>query len=151
MTARGGEAGLTLIEMMIVLAIIAIAAGSVVLGIGMATRGASAESEARRLATRLQAAADDAMLGDRLLVFTADKKGYGFASWDGKGWAPRTDEALGYHRLPTGMTLILDAPPPIELGLEGAGRPLNAVVELGDGRWTVRWDGLTAQATPGPA
>ena len=52
-------AGFTLHEMMIVLVVIAVMAGAVTLGIGSVTRAPSVETEARRLATRLQAAADD--------------------------------------------------------------------------------------------
>ena len=69
------DAGLTLVEMLVVLAIIGVAAGAVTLGIGAATRAPSVESEARRFAGRLQAAADDAMLGDRMIALTVDRSG----------------------------------------------------------------------------
>ena len=78
--ARPSEAGMTLIEMLIVLAIIAVMAGAVSLGMGSVTRAPSVETEARRLATRLQAAADDAMLGDRTIAFTAQKAAFDAAT-----------------------------------------------------------------------
>ncbi len=145
------QTGMTLIEMLIVLAIIAVAAGAVTLGIGAATRKPSVETEARRLASRLQAAADDAMLGDRLIAFTAEKHGYGFATigMDGK-MIPRTDDALAPHTLPAGITVTLDVRPPVVLGVDGSGRPLAATVENGSQRWIVRYDGLTATAVPAP-
>ncbi|MHA6720820.1 GspH/FimT family pseudopilin [Sphingomonas sp. RS6] len=149
---RPSEAGLTLIEMLIVLAIIGVAAGAVTLGIGAASRKPSVESEARRLASRLQAAADDAMLGDRLVAFTADAHGYGFATIGTNGkLAPRTDDALAPHTLPGGITLTLDTRPPVVLGVDGSGKPLSATIDNGSQRWLVRYDGLTASAVPAPA
>lgn len=149
--ARGDD-GFTLIELLIVLVIIGIAAGAVTLGMGSITRAPSVETEARRLATRLQAAADDAMLGDRLIAFTTEEHGYGFAAFaaDGK-LTPRTDDALGFHRLPSGMVITLSVRPPVVLGVEGAGQPLAATVESGGQRWLVTFDGLTARAIPAPA
>jgi len=145
------EASFTLLEMMIVLVVIAVMAGAVTLGIGSVTRAPSVETEARRLATRLQAAADDAMLGDRVIAFTAQKHGYGFATigQDGKLIA-RTDDALGFHQLPSGMVVTLSVRPPVILGVDGSGRPMSAVVESGRQRWLVQYDGLTARALPAP-
>ncbi len=149
---RPSETGMTLIEMLIVLAIIGVAAGAVTFGMGAVTRAPSVETEARRLATRLQAAADDAMLGDRTIAFTAGKHGYGFATVrsDGKT-VPRTDDALGYHQLPGGIVMTLDARPPVILGVDGAGRPMQAIIESGRQRWQVVYDGMTARAFPVPA
>ncbi len=149
---RASQAGMTLIEMLIVLVIIGIAASAVTLGIGAATRKPSVESEARRLASRLQAAADDAMLGDRLLAFTAQPHGYGFATLGTGGrMAVRTEGTLAPHTLPGGITLTLDVRPPVVLGVDGSGRPLSAIIDNGSQRWLVRYDGLTATAAPAPA
>lgn len=147
---RAGEAGLTLVEMLIVLAVIGVAAGAVALGIGAVTRAPSVETEARRLATRLQAAADDAMLGDRLIAFTAEKHGYGFATLTGGQMVARTDDALGFHRLPDGMVVTLSVRPPVLLGVDGSGQPISAIVESGPQRWLVTYDGITATAAPAP-
>ena len=145
------ERGMTLIEMMIVLAIIGIAAGAATLGIGAATRAPSAEAEAHRLATRLQAAADDAMLGDRLIAFTVKDNGYGFSTLSNGGWTPRTDDALAFHALPGGMVVKLSVRPPVVLGVDGAGKPLSATITAGNEVWIVTYDGLTATAVPGSA
>ncbi|WP_229668306.1 prepilin-type N-terminal cleavage/methylation domain-containing protein [Stakelama pacifica] len=145
------ERGMTLIEMLIVLAIIGIAAGAVSLGIGAATRAPSAEAEAHALATRLQAAADDAMLGDRLTALTVRDNGYGFATLEGGKWVPRTDDALAFHRLPGGMLVKFSKRPPIILGVDGSGEPISATILAGDERWLVRYDGLTTTTTSVPA
>lgn len=150
-SASDGTAGFTLVEMLIVLAIIAAAAGAVTLGIGAATRAPNVETEARRLATRLQAAADDSMLGDRLIAFTVEKHGYGFATMSADGLVPIRNDALGFHRLPGGMVMTLDVAPPVVLGVDGSGRPLAATIESGDQRWQVRYDGMRAIAAPAPA
>jgi len=146
------EAGMTLIEMLIVLVIVGISAGAVTLGIGAATRAPTVETEARRLAMRLQSAADDAMLGDRIVAFTAEKHGYGFATIGANGQViARTDDALAFHRLPAGIVVTLNTRPPVMLGVDGVGRPMSAIIERGDQRWRVTYDGLTASAAPAPA
>jgi general secretion pathway protein H len=139
--------GMTLIEMLVVLAIIGVAAGAVTLGIGAATRAPNVEAEARRLATRLQSAADDAMLGDQLIALTIDQHGYGFAQMGAKGMVPRTDGALAFHTLPGGMTMIFSVAPPIILGVDGTGQPLSATISGGDQTWRVDYDGISARAT----
>ncbi len=147
--ARPHEAGLTLVEMLVVLAIIAVGAGAVSLGIGSVTRAPSVEAEARQLATRLQAAADDAMLGDRMVAFTVEEDGYGFTAYTPQGLAEPISRQLDFHRLPGGMVMTLSATPPILLGTEGGGRPLTATIESGGQRWIVAYDGMTATAIPG--
>ena len=142
---------MTLVEMLVVLAIIGVAAGAVTLGMGSVTRAPSVESEARRFAGRLQAAADDAMLGDRMIALTADDSGYGFARVASNGVIPKGAPTIDYHRLPGGIAMTLDQTPPFVLGLDGAARPLTATLQNGGQRWVVRYDGLTASAARAPA
>lgn len=146
---RAGEAGMTLIEMLIVLAIIAVAAGAVTLGIGAASRTPNVETEARRLAGRIQAASDDAMLGDRIIALTIRDDGYAFSMMEADGsWRERTDDALAFHQVPGGMAIELDTAPPIVLNGSGMGKPVTATVESGDQRWRIVYDGLIAVALP---
>lgn len=143
---------MTLVEMLAVLAIIAVAAGATVLGIGAATRAPSVEAEARRLSTRLQSVADEAMVTDRQLAFTWDDKGYAFQSWDGQGWRTGTDEAHGRHRLPAGIAMDMGRRrPPLMLGVDGSGIPASIGLRTGADRWLVVYDGLAASPIPAPA
>lgn len=152
MELRGAESGMTLVEMLAVLAIIAIAAGATVLGIGAATRAPSVEAEARRLSTRLQSVADEAMVSDRPLALTWDDQGYAFQSWDGHGWQTGSDDAHARHKLPAGIKLDMGRRvPPLMLGVDGSGIPASIGVRTGDDRWLVVYDGLAATPIPAPA
>ncbi|NML05659.1 type II secretion system protein GspH [Sphingomonas sp. G-3-2-10] len=130
--------------MIIVLAIVAVAAGVVTLSVGGVSRPPSVEAEARRLATRLQTASDDAMLGDRIVALTITEDGYGFATLgEGGQMIPRTDKALSFHQLPAGMVMTLSAKPPVMLGADGTGQPVSATIESGKQRWLILYDGMT--------
>ena len=152
MTSRGAESGMTLVEMLVVLAIIGVAAGATVLSIGAATRAPSVESEARRLSSRLQSVADEAMVDDRPLALTWDAKGYAFLDWDGRGWRSPADEGHARHRLPAGISLDMGRrTPPLLLGVDGSGVPAAIALTTGKDRWLVVYDGLTATPIPAPA
>lgn len=152
MGRRGDEAGMTLVEMMAVLVIIAVAAGATVLGIGAATRAPNVEAEARRLSSRLQSVADEAMVTDRPLAFTWDAKGYAFLNWDGAGWREGADAAHARHQLPAGMRIDMgQRRPPLPLGVDGSGVPAAIGLATGPERWLVVYDGLAATPIPAPA
>ena len=141
---------MTLIEMLVVLAIIGIAAGAVALGLGSAARGSSAESEARRLAARIQLVADDTMVTDRPVAFAADATGYRFLGWNPRkgGWTPGATDLLDRHDLPSGIRLTTTATmrAPVPIGMDGAGAAIDARIVSGGDRWRVRYDGLTTNA-----
>lgn len=152
MDSRGAESGMTLVEMLVVLAIVGVAAGATVLGIGAATRAPSVESEARRLSTRLQSVADEAMVSDRPVAFTWDAKSYAFLSAEASGWREGGDEGHARHRLPAGISLDMGGrTPPLLLGVDGSGIPAAIGLKTGDDRWLVVYDGLSATPIPAPA
>jgi len=137
--------------MLVVLAIIGVAAGAVALGLGNASRGASAESEARRLASRIQLVADDTMVTDRPAAFAADPRGYQFMLWDPrKGvWAAGAGGVFERHQLPRGVTLSTQATAraPVRLGADGAGVAFDARLSSATDSWEVRYDGLNSVAS----
>ncbi len=134
---------MTLVEMLVVLAIIGVAAGAVALGLGSADRGNAVEAEARQLAAKLRLAADEAMVRDAPLAFAHDPHGYAFVGADVAG------AAFARHDLPRGMTLDAgrDAAP-LPLALDAAGPPISARIARGDRAWTVTYDGLNVVAGP---
>jgi general secretion pathway protein H len=148
--AGGREAGMTLVEMLVVLAIVGITAGAAALSIGSATRAPNIESEARRLADRLQLAADDVMVSDRPLAFIWNEKGYAFVGWSGSG--ATEGEALDSHSLPAGMTIEpKTSSRPVPLGIDGMGMPVAVRLRSDTESWIVAYDGLNATALRGPA
>ena len=141
---RGDETGFTLIEMLVVLAIIGVIASATVLGVSAATRGPSVEAEAKRLAADLQTAADTAMVDDQKVAMVWDDKGYAFIRGDGR-------DASSRHELAAGIRMNMgDAHQPLPIGVDGSGIPAMAGLQGSSERWTVAYDGLTATALPEP-
>lgn len=135
---RAREAGLTLIEMLVTLAIIGIAAAAVTLSIGSADRGMQIEAEARQLVAGLSLAADKTIVTDRPVVLEWDSHGYAFAG--------------ARHDLPSGLSLSVSAPAPVRIDAQSGAAGFSAILS-GDGarwagRWQVRFDGVRAVAEP---
>jgi general secretion pathway protein H len=154
MNGRPRDAGLTLVEVLVVLAIGAAMAGATVLGLGSLGRGASGEAEALRLADRLRLAADEAMVTSVPLALVWDPRGYRFLAWDPAqaAWRDSGHGDLGRrHRLPSGLRLgredggegpALIAPdlplPPSLFSIAGA-----------SGTWRVGFEGFGAAVADG--
>jgi len=111
MTRRQREAGLSLVEVLVVLAIVGIMSGVTLLGLGALDRGTSGEAEATRLANRLQLAVDEALVTAAPLALVWDERGYRFLAWDAAGarWQPSSQRDLGRrHGLPATLRLARD-------------------------------------------
>ncbi len=78
--------GFTLVELMVVIAIIGVAAGAVVLS--MPDPRPTLAVEAERFAARLTLAREEAVMTNRPVALHADAAGYGFESFDGAVWTP---------------------------------------------------------------
>jgi general secretion pathway protein H len=151
---RDRDAGVSLVEVLVVLAIVGIMAGVTTLGLGALDRGARSEAEALRLADRLQLAADEALVTGGPLALVWDDRGYRFLGWDAAGerWRASVQGDLGRrHELPAALRLaredggdgpVLIAPDlpqaPVVLAVAGGGVP---------GR--VAFDGFAASAVAG--
>jgi general secretion pathway protein H len=80
------QAGFTLVELMVVLFLIGLAATAVVLTVGSARRGAG--SQAEQFAARVAALRDRAVIESRPFAFWVRPSGYGFETRDGRQWRP---------------------------------------------------------------
>ncbi len=141
---RGPTSGLTLVETLVALSLLAAMAGALMLSLGGIGRGAAGEQEANRLAARLQAAADLALVTGAPLALRWDPGGYQFLAWDAADgdWRPSGAGDLGDRRaLPAALRLARedsgDARP---IRIE-ADRPRSAVLRLDAGNGVFGLDG----------
>ena len=107
---RVGNAGVTLVEMLVVLVLIGVMAGAVALSIGPADRGGGAGREARLLAARLDRAADEVLLDGApvALVWTPDN--YRFLTLSAGDWVPHPVAILGQpHAFGRGLSFLGEA------------------------------------------
>jgi general secretion pathway protein H len=135
------RAGLTLVEVLVVLAVIGVVAAMLVLGVR--TDGDPARVEANRFADRLRLAADEALIAGRPVTLAMDPKGYGFES-DGRAaesdWGAR-------HDLPRDVRFWA---PQARLAVDPDGVEAPVVMTMRDRRqgWRITFDGLSAEVVP---
>lgn len=132
--------GMTLVEVLIVLAIVGVSAGAVVLSLGSLDRDTAPQIEANRLADRLRLASDDVLVSGRPIVLVWSPVSYGFEGSD-----DLTDALRQRHPLPPGVrlagpsgatTMVIDP--------DGASPVQTFAFRKGDRAWTVDFDGLNA-------
>ncbi len=149
------ERGMTLVEILVVLAIIAVTASAAVLALGGESnlRGIT---EAKRIEARLQLAADQTMIESTPLAISVTQSAYSFLQWDAKEgqWGPMMDSVLEEEfELPSDMQLRTDSAETVfPLGADGAGQPFVLHLDWKDWSWTIAFDGITArmaQSVPG--
>ena len=102
-SVTGSEHGFTLIELIIVLAIIAVGATAVMLSLPGPERALRDSSE--RLAAQAAALRDEAVMGSQPMAIRIGAGGYGFEHYDGKAWIAETQKPFRAVTLPEGMTV----------------------------------------------
>lgn len=154
------QRGMTLVEVLVVLAIVAVMASLTVLAIGSG-EGMTSQAEANRLQSRLQLAADRTMIDSEAIAFAPQANSYGFVRWDASKSA--LPAALGErHQLPDGMTLKVvtqqaeNTPAQngqrlLLLGADTSGEGFEIILSSRERNWTISFDGMTARTRPGPA
>lgn len=137
---RSGQAGVTLIEMMIVLVVVGIATGAATLGLGALGRNDAAEQEARRLAAAIGSAVDDTLISGVSQTMVWDAQGYQIGTTD-------------RHALGGGATLarVEGAVEDVTLSAIAASLAADFVVQDSAAIWRVSFDGLSATVLPGTA
>lgn len=94
-TARRPQAGVTLVEILVVLALIGVVAGAVSLGLSPASRGPSPREEADLLAARMRRASDEVLLTGQAVALVWSERDYRFLALVEGGWAPHPVPLLG--------------------------------------------------------
>lgn len=95
---RHGERGFTLLELLVVVTILGLLSAAVVLA---APAGSELRPEAERLAARIQAAQEQAILANRMLALRVDGDGYAFSRRGRAGWEDVTAPPLAAARWET--------------------------------------------------
>lgn len=90
---RGRRAGFTLVELLMVVAIIGMAAAAVVLTVPDPRPAVGAEAE--RFAARLTRAREEAILSNRPVAVETTAAGYDFQTFDGRAWVALNDGPFG--------------------------------------------------------
>lgn len=156
---RDRQAGMTLIEVLVVLAVIGVGTGAVMLGMGGADRSTAAQTEAVRLASHLSLGVDEAMISGLPLALRWDQGGYSFVQNDAAGatdapdaWPPAAPQSLALHH-DLAAPLILQRPDaatqdPVILPVSGAAPAVTFRISGRGSAWIVAFDGFTATAQP---
>lgn len=135
-SAKGARAGFTLVELMMTLVVIGLAAGAVILS--MPDPRPAVGETAERFAARLVRAREEAILTNHIVAVSADAGGYDFAGFDGADWislnGPFTrqswDEGVVAPRRP--VRIVFDATggaEPAEVLLSRDGRTIAIQVD----------------------
>lgn len=138
--ARRPRAGFTLVELLMVVAIIGIAAGAVVLS-APDPRPSVAE-DAERFAARLSRAREESILTNRPVAVEAGQAGYGFQVFDGAVWSPLGEGPFGPETWTAGTTIApSDAPVRVVFDSTGVAEPASLTLTREGKSRTVVVDG----------
>ncbi|WP_159965481.1 prepilin-type N-terminal cleavage/methylation domain-containing protein [Profundibacterium mesophilum] len=155
---RQGDAGVTLVEILVVIAIIGVLAGALSLTIGGGLGAPRAGDEARQLAARLNRAGELAMITGVPALLVWDAQSYRFAAQGPEGWELHPEPLLAERRaLPGGLALRSTGETQSPYAILPDARPAPGgplTLELarpGTNGWHVRHDGFGAHAAAGAA
>ena len=137
---RHRTAGFTLVELMVVLAIMALVATSVILTLPGSKTGA--RTEAGRLSARIAAARDLAVIEGRPVALWLAPSGYGFDRRIDGTWQPVPGRAFQTRNWPDDIRLLAAGDrPTARLVFDRIGTsstPLTVVLASGDSRETIK-------------
>lgn len=152
---RRADAGVTMIEILVVLTLIAISAGIVSYALPSAAPTRTVQQEATLLAARLNLAAERSLMNGRHYMLDWHSDGYRFQEWENGAWKPVNGAPLAQrHDLARGATL--SGADSVSSGTFHIAPDLlpdkDGIKELWLGKGTVRravvFDGATAGVAP---
>ncbi|HET8552306.1 MAG TPA: type II secretion system minor pseudopilin GspH [Gammaproteobacteria bacterium] len=151
-STRAANRGLTLMEILVVLVIIAVVAGFAVLSTVSLGGDTPQERTARRVAALIQLASENAVMGSKQYGIEIQPHGYRFFIYNGTSWQPITkDQTFHPRHLDSSIVLTLQLegrpitlPQPVTAmpAAEGAPAPATSALAQGSDNGT--------QATTGP-
>ena len=117
--------GFTLVEMMVVVAIIGVAVTALVLT--LSSRAQAINQDAERLATRLSAARDQAVVGGQPVAVWVGAEGYGFEYRLEGEWRPMTERNLENINWRTDISAEVPADERLRIAFDNTGLPNQAL------------------------
>ncbi len=148
-TGRQATAGLTLIEMLIVLVIMGIATSAAVLSVGSIGRDRQAETEAAQLVAQLNMAVDEGLVGGAPLALIWSEDGYVVRRWTATGWQAATTPMLARKHDLSGNVVLRRADglaDPVQVAEDGLGPAVTLELTGSGAVWQVAFDGFSAKA-----
>ncbi|MEO0913169.1 MAG: prepilin-type N-terminal cleavage/methylation domain-containing protein [Pseudomonadota bacterium] len=145
---RQGDAGVTLVEVLTVLAIIGTLAGALTLAVAPPERQSTTDRAAQLLATRLIKAADHALIDPRPFALAWSDRSYVLMIATPEGWASHPAAPEGETPVPQTLSAGEATSPYIVSAhlVPEATAPLR--LTFGGGPHAVLFDGLFAEALP---
>ncbi|WP_298743168.1 GspH/FimT family pseudopilin [uncultured Brevundimonas sp.] len=128
---RRRRAGFTLVELLMTVAIIGLAAGAVVLSVP--DPRPSVAEDAERFAARLSRAGEEAVLTNRPIAVEATAAGYGFSAFDGIAWSTLDEGPFGPARWNEGVSMSPAGPVRVVFDPTGVAEPATLTLSR-DGR-----------------
>ena len=144
------DTGMTLVEMLVVLAITGVMSGATVLAISTANRAEDLRIEGQRLASRINAAADAALVTNSRWALDWDARGYQIVGPASGGAPAGSAAAAPRHDLPRGVSRAGRASP-VVIDPDAPAPPITLALASSKERLEVRLDGLSASISPAEA
>ena len=153
---RAPDVGVSLVEVLVVLALLGVMAGAISFGLGRQVQGKSIDEEAELLISRLNRAADHSLLSGQKMQLQWDEGGYRFLIWAQGDWQTHPIGILGTpYQISSQMRLLGDSNDQTFVVWPGlipkGGKTLKLTLQSGDQGQTINliFDGVTARLDRG--